>query len=281
MIDKFALIIGAMKCGTTSLFRYLSQHPEVAPSTPKEPNFFTQEQDAGRDLDWYRKRWDWNPRTHRVALEASPSYTRIPQFPNAAERIARVNADFYFLYVLRDPIERMESTLRHRGLRGKRGNLNACSDELSDELIAVSKYAMQVSEYTKRFPSERILLLDFEDLKERPSELMERVCRFLEIDASYPFRDLDAAHNVSREDHPAYVALSRSRLARTAVRLFPAGLRRRIRASLSREPEIAPTFSEAQRQYAKRELAEDMKRLRDEFGFDTSGWCHSKADPEG
>ena len=40
MIANFALIIGAMRCGTTSLFSYLSQHPEVAPSTPKEPDFF-------------------------------------------------------------------------------------------------------------------------------------------------------------------------------------------------------------------------------------------------
>lgn len=185
-----------------------------------------------------------------------------------------MNAHFHILYVLRDPIERIESTLRHRGLREKRGNVSTSSDELSDELIAVSKYAMQVSEYGMRFPAERILLVDFVDLKERPSELMERICRFLEIDASYPFRDLDAAHNVSREDHPVYVALSRSRLARTAVRLFPPGLRRRIRARLSREPEIDPTLSETQRLFAQRELADDMKRLRDEFGFDTSRWCH-------
>jgi hypothetical protein len=43
MITAFALIIGSMKSGTTSLFRYLAEHPELSPSTPKEPNFFSRE----------------------------------------------------------------------------------------------------------------------------------------------------------------------------------------------------------------------------------------------
>lgn len=40
MINNFAVIIGCMKCGTTSLFYYLSQHPQIAACNPKEPNFF-------------------------------------------------------------------------------------------------------------------------------------------------------------------------------------------------------------------------------------------------
>ncbi len=41
MINNFALIIGAMKCGTTSLFSYLAQHPEISACQPKEPDFFS------------------------------------------------------------------------------------------------------------------------------------------------------------------------------------------------------------------------------------------------
>ena len=40
MIKTFGLIIGAMKCGTTSLFHYLAEHPQVSPSSDKEPFFF-------------------------------------------------------------------------------------------------------------------------------------------------------------------------------------------------------------------------------------------------
>lgn len=278
MIDNFALIIGAMKCGTTSLFNYLSQHPEVATSTPKEPHFFTRAQDAGKNLDWYRGRWDWDERTHRIALEASTSYTKIPRLPNAAERIARVKADFRFLYVLRDPIERIESTLAHQIVQGRWREAEVRKDEIPYDWIEMSMYAMQVREYYKRFSAERILLLDFVELKERPAEMMERVCRFLDIAPSFPFKDLDVAHNVSRRDHPVYVALSRIGLARTAAKFFPPRLRRRIRARLSTVPEIEPTLSDTQRVFAQRELVDDMKQLRDEFGFDTSRWCHC-ADP--
>ena len=107
-IDNFALIIGAMKAGTTSLFKYLSQHPEICACQEKEPNFFASDINWSKGLDWYQNLWKWNQDLHKIALEASTFYTRLPE-ANAAERIAQIKAKFKFIYILRNPVERIES----------------------------------------------------------------------------------------------------------------------------------------------------------------------------
>ena len=121
MIDRFVLIIGAMKCGTTSLYAYLGQHPQVCPSLEKESNFFIAERSWPRGLDWYHALWNWVPGTHTVALEASTGYTKRPMFEGVADRIASVDADFRFVYLMRDPIARVESHHRHDLLKAGRG----------------------------------------------------------------------------------------------------------------------------------------------------------------
>ena len=53
MLPTF-VVIGAMKCGTTSLYRYLQQHPEICMSRTKEPNFFVREKNYDKGIEWYQ-----------------------------------------------------------------------------------------------------------------------------------------------------------------------------------------------------------------------------------
>lgn len=274
VIDRFAIIIGAMKCGTTSLFQYLAQHPQIAPSTPKETHYFSRDENWKRGLDFYRSHWEWDSRSHRIALEASPSYTAIPTRPDAAERIAQVKADFRFIYVLRDPLERIESHLSHTLLKGKSHTPGA--HEVATEWITFSKYAMQLDAYRTHFPADRILLLDFADLTANPAQLVGEVCRFLDIDDSFEFRGLDTAHNVSRKDHPAYRALTRMRPARLAAKLVPLRFKQGLRNYMSRRLTVRAELSKRQREIIGRELADDTERLQREYGFDTSRWLRSQ-----
>jgi len=164
MIENFTLIIGAMKCGTTSLFALLSKHPQVAPSNPKELLFFGRDNRWAKGLEWYQGHWRWDPRIHRVAMEASTGYTKIPLFPNAAERIATVKANFRFIYVLRDPVDRIESHYAHQVHARRVPPPIPGKAKIHPQWVAVSKYAMQIAEYYRRFDAGRILLLAFEDL---------------------------------------------------------------------------------------------------------------------
>ena len=66
-MERFAIIIGAMKSGTTSLFHYLSQHPRIAACHEKEPDFFSNPENFAKGLDWYRNLWDWVAELHDIA----------------------------------------------------------------------------------------------------------------------------------------------------------------------------------------------------------------------
>src|SRR6185295_11391072 len=71
------IIIGGLKCGTTSIHHYLGLHPEIQMSKPKELNL-----DLG--LDWYASRFDSR---FKVRGESSPHYTNLPRFEGVPARI--------------------------------------------------------------------------------------------------------------------------------------------------------------------------------------------------
>ena len=79
---RFLIIIGAMKSGTTTLFRLLAQHPQIARPSEKEPHFFSRAERFENGLSHYQNLWKWRPGFHKVALEASTGYTKFPFDPN-------------------------------------------------------------------------------------------------------------------------------------------------------------------------------------------------------
>ncbi|HET9119805.1 MAG TPA: hypothetical protein VFN72_04675, partial [Solirubrobacterales bacterium] len=80
------IIIGGLKCGTTSIHHYLGLHPEINMSKPKELNFFVEELNWDLGLDWYEGRFDSR---FPVRGESSPHYTNMPYFEGVPERIHR------------------------------------------------------------------------------------------------------------------------------------------------------------------------------------------------
>jgi hypothetical protein len=111
---RFGLIVGAMKCGTTSLFNYLAAHPEVAACRTKEPNYFSSDDFRPDDPQSYFSLWNWQPGVHKIAIEASVNYSKIPTNPNCADRIAQFSdCDFRFIYCMRNPFDRIASYVYH------------------------------------------------------------------------------------------------------------------------------------------------------------------------
>ena len=108
--DKFLLIIGSAKSGTSSLFRYLSEHPAVCPSVTKEPEYFSEHQMHPRPVRRYEDLWpDFDPAVHRYALEGSTGYTKWPVENGVAERMRAYGIRPRLVYLVRDPVERIES----------------------------------------------------------------------------------------------------------------------------------------------------------------------------
>ncbi len=279
-ITNFAVIIGAIKCGTTSLFQYLAEHPEIAACTQKEPKFFNNQFSKG--FDYYQALWEWDPAVHKIALEATPGYTRFttrnPR--NAAENIAKLMASrddlsFKFIYILRDPIERIESHYNHAQQMFSRTKIKTFDEGIDEELIEISRYAEQLAEYTSRFPQKNILLLNFEDLKADPLSVLKETCVFLGIDPSYQFNRVNVVYNSQEQRRelaiPGLKWLEKNGIKKNISSSLSEENKQRVRKLIGRKREKA-SLSQAQRHQALESLRDDLIQLNSAYDFNVNAW---------
>ncbi len=177
------LVIGGLKCGTTSLHHYLNLHPEIEMSRPKELNFFVAELNWPLGRDWYAAHFE---PAAAIRGESSPHYTNRPRFEGVAERIGSLLGEPRLIYMVRDPIDRMLSHYLHNvgGGYEQRGLTDALSDPDS-AYVARSRYAYQLDPYLEAFGAERIEIVTREELKEDRPATMGRVFAFLEVDPTF------------------------------------------------------------------------------------------------
>jgi Sulfotransferase domain len=177
------IVIGGLKCGTTSLHHYLSLHPEIAMSRPKELNFFVAELNWELGEEWYASHFD---RAVPVRGESSPHYTNLPRFAGVAERMKSVIPHPRIIYMVRDPIDRMLSHYLHNAGAGyeTRGLEEALEDPESSYL-ARSRYAMQVEPYLAAFGDEAVAIVSREELRDDRAATMRRVFGLCGVDASF------------------------------------------------------------------------------------------------
>ncbi len=285
MNDNFLIIVGAMKCGTSSLFHYLAQHPELATVTSKkkELHFFSDRDNFARGYDYYRSLWDWDKNTHKYALESTPAYTRSthPQKMNAAKNIAKMQAEtgarFKFIYIMRNPIDRIESQYNHALAWEKEIMKDFSAIEIDQEALDTSKYAMQINEYYKRFDASDILLLNFNDLQNEPQKLLRRICQFLDIDPNYNFQSLSQVYNQRGSKKivkiPGWSNLKKSQIFVIISRNIPLSLKEVFR-HFFKKPKTKADFklSDKQRQFAQQNLISDLIELKNLQQINIDSW---------
>lgn len=214
------LVIGASRSGTTSLYNYLAQHPEVFMSPVKEARFFSYE---GQTVDFQgpADRYTINrdtvtdPEAYRalfagrtdepVAGEASPIYLYDASTP------ARIEAHVphcKLIATLRDPVERAYSDFLNMvrlGWEPLRDFETALDREAERRAAhwgpfyhysAKGFYGEQIQRYLDRFPREQLLIFPFDALKRDTAGLMRRVYDFLDVDPAFT-PDVHTKHNRS------------------------------------------------------------------------------------
>jgi hypothetical protein len=197
-------IIGAMKAGTGSLYHYLAGHPDIYASPVKEPKFFANPSPSDRELREYRALFDGRT-TERWVFEASGAYSKHPHRNGVPERIQRMAPEARFIYVLRHPVERVFSAYTHNLAHG-RERRPVRQAVVNDGYLDVSRYHLQLDQYLKIFPRNRILVLLFEDLVTQRAETVHRVFRFLGLTEDVPLDSLDRHFNeTSRKRAPGPV----------------------------------------------------------------------------
>jgi hypothetical protein len=249
------MIVGAMKCATSSLHEQLAAMPGIFMSRPKEPNFFSDDAVWARGIGWYEGLFAAAP-PGALKGESSTHYTKLPTHPHTLERLAASVATRRFVYVMRDPIDRLVSHYIHEWTQRQ---YDEPIDEAAlrrPELVAYSSYAMQLRPWLERFGPEAVLPVFFERLTAAPDAELARIARFLGHAGEARWRDDLGAQNVSRERlrtsalrdavvaSPALTFLRRALVPKRVRDLVKRAWQMRERPELSarRRAELARTF---------------------------------------
>ncbi len=177
------IVIGAMKCATTTLHEQLARQPLLFMSRSKEPNFFSDDEVHARGFEWYGSLFQ-NASDEQLCGEPSTHYTKHPTYPRTVERMARALPWVKLIYVMRHPIDRLLSHYVHEMTTGRTlMSLPEAIDEFP-ELVDYGRYSMQLKPYLEAFGPRSVLPVFFYRLVSHPQEELERICRFV----GYPGR---------------------------------------------------------------------------------------------
>lgn len=225
------LILGAAKAGTTALYSYLRQHPDIFMPDKKEPGFFSM---YGEELTLpitdttsseYRacanlyhrvlKNSITDPEQYTALFSAARGEAAIGEattsnlyFPRAPENIQRFIPHAKLIAILRNPVDRAFSGFlhavrknhEHRDFREALNGEPIDSDYIwwctGDYYIRPGFYSKQLARYFDRFDREQIKLCLYDDLTGNPQALMKELFHFLGVDESYAL-DVSRKHNVS------------------------------------------------------------------------------------
>lgn len=161
-----ALVIGAMKSGTTSIFRWLSSVPSIAPSRRKDTKFFLHEAEGGsfsRGLGWYAEQFPDCSQPH-WRLEASTHYAKYPYYTGVPKRIRETLDNPALVYVVRNPLSRTLSHWFHNlVVDGSVSDINTCLSCFDSKYYHYSDYALQLSQYYRHFERNIIFIADITD----------------------------------------------------------------------------------------------------------------------
>lgn len=273
------LVIGSMKCGTTSLHKYLESHPQISMAPTTDVRFFSTTWNWKKGLDWYRSLFADSQDAAAVG-EVSPTYTSYPYEREIPQRIAEVLPGVRLIYLVRDPLARIRSHYQHNFLTGQESlPINAALLRKPLYLYR-SQYAMQLDQYRTFFPEESILVIRTEDLRDSRVATMQRVFRFLEVDADWESPVFDRkAHQTSAKEDEGFRGLVKEAIERNRV-LAEFGWptlaldlsRRWRRKRKARDIDANAAVSDDVTEFLTLQLIPDVERLHSYLGPDFNGW---------
>lgn len=262
------ILIGGMKCATSTLHEQLAQLDGIVMSSPKEPNFFSDDEQYAKGMSWYSQIFD-GP-TKCLKGESSTHYTKFPNYPKTIERMqANGLSDAKFIYVIRHPIDRLVSHYIHEWSQ------SVISEHIDDaifhhpELIDYSSYFKQLSHYLDAFSRKQILLVFYDSLISRPQFELTRICQFIGYrgDVNWDFgmeKQNVSAQRIKR--FPLDDFFIHSKPATFLRRAFvPRSLRNRVKKELtmSKRPEL----SSQSKAHLEAVFNKDLLRLGQLFGI--------------
>lgn len=274
-------VVGAPKAGTTSLYEYLRQIPEVYLSPIKEPHFFTVYYPSKFDkkpvhekekyLDLFK-----NVKKEKAIGEFSVTYLADPEVP---KKIKKEIPDAKIIVIIRNPIERAFSNylgLLNRGLE-QQGFIERIKEEqkLIEKNIHGEPYVLgpgfyhkHIKRYYDFFGSKQVKVLIFEEMSKDPLPIVEKILEFLEITTNVKQINFKIHNAYSPPKNKlAKIILSSNLVKSTAVKVVPQSLRRNIRESILTNQIEKPKMTNKEKDILKNIYWDDVKELQKMLGM--------------
>jgi len=292
------LIIGAAKAGTTSLYYYINQHPEIYMSPLKEPHFFGFEgetlafrrtgnipdplnQIAVTDLKSYENLFQ-GVTTEKAIGEASPSYLHTPK---AADRIKFYIPQVKMIAILRHPVERAFSAFTGQYLNGvetKQPYLTDFGEALKNEDVYIREnwtpiyfykklgfYYEQLSYYYKLFPKDQIHICLNDDLQKDAQQTIANIFKYLEVDPAFiPNTSERAGASGIPKSGFIYRFIKNPQIKSILKPIVPKGWGYKVERSILDKPKIDPQI----RQELLDLYREEILKLQDLIDRDLTRW---------
>lgn len=237
------IIIGAMKCGTSTLQAQLAAQTGVFMTTPKEPNFFSDDAVFARGMGWYRNLFA-QAGAGDLKGEASTHYTKLPTYPQTIARLRPHCPSLRLVYMIRNPLQRAISHYIHEWSEGRMGEDPVAEFARHPEMVDYGRYAYQIAPWIDSYGPDSVMLTSLEQLKADPQGELTRIAAHIGLDQPPSWQEDLGAQNVSAErvrKIPFQNVLIYNPVA-TALRrtLVPKRLRNAIRDSrkISNRPEL-------------------------------------------
>ena len=285
-VDFF--IVGAPKAGTTSLYHYLNEHPQIEMSLQKEPDYFSDKEIQIQGLYYSKNRIDtvekynglFNTQKKDVIFgEGSVSYLF---YPTVAQDIKVYNPMAKIIIMLRNPIERAFS---HYLMDYRLGLVSDSFEDIINkkskhknahlfyqQYIKVGEYAAQLKRYCDIFDKKNILLIDYENFKSDVTGTVNSAYSFLNISAEFSV-DINKKHNTFTMPKNKLIRFVYSFVIIRNILsfIFPKNIIKAVRLILFTKDK-KPKLLEETRNQLKHYFSNDVRLLGNLIGKDYSKW---------
>jgi len=286
MMPNF-FIVGAPKAGTTSLYHYLKQHPDIFISDPKELNFFSSEEIINQGL-YYKslvvnkyeeyEKYFINSKNKKAIGEASVSYLYYSEVP---KRIYKLIPNAKIIIMLRDPVKRgfshyqMDKRLGYIKLSFEDVIFKKSDSKFLDlyfqQYIEQGFYYENVKRYFDVFGKKNVKILLFDNFKNSTIDVIREVFIFLGLDESF-FPNLSEQYNRFRRiKNPIFQFFYKQIIIRFLIkRAFPNKIRRLIENIFS--DDTKPELNWDSKKYLYNLYLNDILKLEKLIGMNLNGW---------
>lgn len=271
MEHNYCFLLGAAKAGSSALFHSFRGHPQVARTRPKETRLFSGDALQPEAIEAFKRTFVGSPDAS-VFMEASTENSQYPLYPRNAKNIRLAFPLARYLYVLRDPIERIES---HYNYSLEKGFCGLNTPMLSEIFIVPSLYATQLDQYRAEFTEGRVHLISYEQFKNDPAKVLHGICSFLQLE-KLPLEKglsrINATRHYTAADRLAYG------LKIAGLGHFSGLLVNRCTRKIGPLSKVIPRakIDDAMRPALAHRLTNEIQRLEEGYGFDTSLWTYTR-----